>query len=545
MSWYPIAASSDLTFRTTHAAQLLGRELVAWRADDGHVNVWENRCLHRGVRLSIGANDGAELVCSYHGWRYANQTAGCTYIPAHPANAPAQTICNRTYPAVERYGLVWSAVETDAADELPDLATGSEPMALRGIPVNAPPADVRLALADDDELVYWVQPVDAHRSVIRGVLLQALHESDRRAVLWAHNTRLSRLRDDLEAEALARGLPAPLVVSLEPASTESTGLPVTGGGRRADQRVTVARKWETSADVVAIELRTIGEPLVTFQPGAHVDLHLPNGLVRQYSLTNGPGELDHYRIGVKREPASRGGSSSIHDTVREGDVLAISEPRNNFTLRRDSERTVLIAGGIGVTPLLAMAQALEQNGLRYELHVFARSDDHLPFAELLSQLGSVTTHFGRSPDGTASAVAALLGAHSHSAQVYVCGPAPMMDATIATAVELGWPEDALHLEHFANATIIDDSTAFEVSLARSALTLNVPAGRSLLDVLRDHDVELPSSCEQGACGTCVVGVVDGTPLHQDVCLRPSEREANDRIATCVSRAIDGPLTLDL
>ncbi len=110
-TWHPIAAGSDLPSRHVFHGQLEGRELAVWRADDGYVNVWENRCLHRGVRLSIGINDGRELKCQYHGWRYSNRTAGCTYIPAHPADAPARTITNRTFPAAERYGLVWSAVE--------------------------------------------------------------------------------------------------------------------------------------------------------------------------------------------------------------------------------------------------------------------------------------------------------------------------------------------------------------------------------------------------------------------------------------------------
>jgi phenylpropionate dioxygenase-like ring-hydroxylating dioxygenase large terminal subunit len=135
-NWYPIASSSDLPFRHVFHAQLLGREFAVWRADDGNVNVWENRCLHRGVRLSIGINEGTELRCQYHGWRYANRTAGCTYIPAHPADAPARTICNNTYPVKESMGMIWTGEE--ALDDNFGFNEFSENTVLRPITVNAP-----------------------------------------------------------------------------------------------------------------------------------------------------------------------------------------------------------------------------------------------------------------------------------------------------------------------------------------------------------------------------------------------------------------------
>ena len=150
MTWHPIASSADLAYRTTYHAQILGRELVAWRADDDTVNLWENRCLHRGLRLTLGTNDGAELVCRYHGWRYANRTAGCTYIPAHPADAPPRTICNRIYPVAERYGLVWGSADVDTESDPPvvDLLETSPLLVLRAVGVNAPPARVADVLAD-------------------------------------------------------------------------------------------------------------------------------------------------------------------------------------------------------------------------------------------------------------------------------------------------------------------------------------------------------------------------------------------------------------
>src|SRR3954467_3144994 len=145
--WHPIAAADDLAYRHVFHGQLLGREFAVWRADDGYVNIWENRCLHRGVRLSIGINDGRELKCQYHGWRYSNRTAGCTYIPAHPADAPARTITNRTFPAVERYGLVWTMEQPEGEVATVAGLEGGRPCVLRAIPVNAPAARVAAMLA--------------------------------------------------------------------------------------------------------------------------------------------------------------------------------------------------------------------------------------------------------------------------------------------------------------------------------------------------------------------------------------------------------------
>ena len=145
--WHPVASEYDVPYRHVHHGQLLGRELAVWRADDDFVNVWENRCLHRGVRLSIGSNDGTELRCQYHGWRYANRSAGCTYIPAHPADAPARTICNRTFPSVERYGLVWSGESAVGEPPTVDVLEAGTPFGLRNLPVHAPAELVRAAFA--------------------------------------------------------------------------------------------------------------------------------------------------------------------------------------------------------------------------------------------------------------------------------------------------------------------------------------------------------------------------------------------------------------
>lgn len=580
--WHPIAASSDLVPRHVFHGQLLGREFAVWRADDGFINVWENRCLHRGVRLSIGINDGRELKCQYHGWRYANRTAGCTYIPAHPADAPARTITNRTFAAVERYGMVWSGEAPEG--EVPSIAGigEGEQLVLRPIPLDASADSVvahlksyafapsaaldaqavdvsvegggefyiaLIARADGAETraAFFVQPVDSGRSVIRGLLDAIPEGADRMAILRHHNQLLSELREKIEREAARAPAPEPLQPAIVPVSAELAEMPeLTPSGRKAALRVQVARKWEAADGIAGLELRTVNGMLPTFQPGAHIDLHLPNGLVRQYSITNGPGETDRYVIGVKREVVSAGGSACVHDTLRVGDVLAISEPRNNFPLRRDAVRTLFIAGGIGITPLLAMAQALHHSALSYRLHYFAQAQGQMAFADRLAELkDNLVPHLGLSPEATQAKLRETLAGYVPGMHVYLCGPGPMLEAARTIAAELGWPEAAVHFEYFKNTHKIDDSTSFEVALARSCLTLQVPAGRTILDVMREAGIDMPSSCEQGACGTCLATVIEGEPDHQDVYLNDAEKRSNTKIMTCVSRAKSARLVLDL
>ncbi len=582
-TWHPIAAGSDLPFRHVFHGQLLGRELAVWRADDGYVNVWENRCLHRGVRLSIGINDGRELKCQYHGWRYSNRTAGCTYIPAHPADAPARTITNRTYPSAERYGLVWSAEEP--AGDVPSIAgldTG-DPLVLRGIAVNAPASKVAsllkayrfqpsdkldrdaatveveildahtVALRAKDEAaetfaVFFIQPVDSGRSVVRGVLDSGPRDAERRiAVLRHHNERLTALRDRAEREAAAEPAPPPIKPDFAQVAPELAEMPQpTRSGRKAAISVEVSRKWPTAEGIAGFELRPVKGFLPTFQPGAHIDVHLPNGLVRQYSIVNGPGETDRYVIGVKLEPESLGGSSCLHESVREGDVLAISEPRNNFPLRRDAVKTILIAGGIGITPLIAMAQALHHSGLVHELHYFASAARQVAFEERCTELSdTIVTHLGLGPEETVERIRALLAVYRTGLHVYLCGPAPMLEAGRSFANEAGWPDSTVHFEYFKNTHAIDNSSSFDIALARSCVTLNVPGGKTILEVMRENGIDMPSSCEQGACGTCVATVIEGEPLHQDVYLNEEERRAGQKIMTCVSRAKSARLVLDI
>ena len=227
-------------------------------------------------------------------------------------------------------------------------------------------------------------------------------------------------------------------------------------------------------------------------------------------------------------------------------MLAISEPRNNFPLRRDAAQTILVAGGIGVTPLLAMAQTLAHQGLAHQLHYFGQSAAHLAFPEVLATLGgAVHRHCGLDPALTRAALTEILAGYAAGRQLYVCGPGPMLEATREIAAECGWPEDKVHFEYFQNNQEIDKGSSFEVDLARSCLTVEVGAGQTILEAVRDAGVEMPSSCEQGACGTCLAKVIEGEPLHQDVYLSDAEKARGDAIMTCVSRTSSARLVLDL
>lgn len=560
-TWYPIANAEDLPFRHVYQAQLLGRELAVWRADDGNVNVWENRCLHRGVRLSIGINEGQELKCQYHGWRYANRSAGCTYIPAHPADAPSRRIENKKYPVREAFGLIWSAATEDVPYAPFPGADAAEWFPLRPLPINAQPDDVVAALArlaPDDQPAdilpglsvrlglarFFVQPVDAGRSVIRGLLAGIPDEP--LATLRAYNDTLTKLREQVERAAAKKLAPAPLEPSFDKVSVELSTMPDIAIPRGNTLTVVVRRKWQTADGVVGFELAARDGHLPTFQPGAHIDVHLPNGLIRQYSITNGPGELLSYVIGVKQENASTGGSKVLVESVRENDLLTISEPRNNFPLRRDATRTVLIAGGIGITPLLSMARFLDQSSLPYELHYFVRDEQQVAFSDQLNALrGKVILHIGVAVPEVAPTISTLLGAHSMAQHVYVCGPGPMLETVRTSATALGWPDEAIHFEYFKNDKVIDDSSSFEIELARSAMTLQVPAGRTILEVMREAGLTVPSSCEQGACGTCLTTVMEGEVDHQDVYLNDTEKASNTCMMTCVSRAKSPRLILDI
>jgi vanillate O-demethylase ferredoxin subunit len=312
----------------------------------------------------------------------------------------------------------------------------------------------------------------------------------------------------------------------------------------------VACVRDEAQDVRSFELVPAeGIPFPAFSAGSHVDVHIAPGLVRQYSLCNDPSEGGRYQIAVKREPASRGGSQAMHERVREGDRLTISVPRNNFPLSPVAKHHLLIAGGIGITPLLGMARQLLPSGADFALVYFSRSMAHTAFHDLLSApeyRGRVTFHYAVEPEQVRAYLRKLLWTRPADGHLYLCGPRPFMDLVETTAAPT-WPPDAVHLEYFTAdpLSLAGPKGSFVVRLARHGGEFEIAEGRTIIEVLAEHGVVVDTSCEQGVCGTCLTGVLEGEPDHRDVFLTDSEKCANDRMTVCVSRAKSARLVLDL
>jgi vanillate O-demethylase ferredoxin subunit len=311
--------------------------------------------------------------------------------------------------------------------------------------------------------------------------------------------------------------------------------------------VEVADVRAEARDVVTVELRAPGgAALPPFEPGAHLDLHLPNGLVRQYSLTNDWRERDRYVIGVGRAADSRGGSSYVHRSVRAGAQLTISPPRNNFALDPAAERFLFIAGGIGVTPIVAMIRWCVANARPWRLIYAARSRQRAAFYEELCALAKECAQFHFDDEaGEVLDVAQAIAGWSQGERIYCCGPAPLMDAV--KALSEGLPQDTVRFEWFTTADKDKprESGAFVVKLERSGVELPVPVNKSILEVLEENGFERPFSCREGLCGTCVTNVLAGEPEHRDYVLSDEERESGKLMTICCSRSKSPILTLDL
>jgi vanillate monooxygenase ferredoxin subunit len=310
-----------------------------------------------------------------------------------------------------------------------------------------------------------------------------------------------------------------------------------------------ARRDATARIVVLDLVSPDGAEFPEFAAGAHVDVLVDPaaGLVRQYSLCGPPRNRTRYRLAVLAETASRGGSLGMH-ALSKGDRLQISRPRNRFGLAEEASRHILVAGGIGVTPLLAMAQALEADGGHYRLYYCARSRTDAAFVEELEDNPRVSFHFDDGPDDQRFRVAADIGGPDATTAIYVCGPGGFMDFVISSAVEAGWPSSAIHKERFApvedaNRSQADDGT-FIVRLVSTGAEYEIRENESVLDVLLANGVDAPSSCQQGICGECIVRVLAGEPDHRDDVLTDRER-AEDMFTTCTSRAHSPVLELDL
>ncbi|MET9001620.1 PDR/VanB family oxidoreductase [Amycolatopsis sp. Hca4] len=287
------------------------------------------------------------------------------------------------------------------------------------------------------------------------------------------------------------------------------------------QKTILERIERVTDDVVSLVLRGDEGPLAPWEPGAHIDLELPNWLTRQYSLCGDPADLSAYRIAVRHDPLSRGGSEYVHLFLQPGRTLPVSLPRNHFPLRPAAEY-LFVAGGIGITPIVPMLRAAVASGAAVTLAYAGR-----PFAaELAAEYGE-RVRLGR-PDLVA------LAEEFPSAEVYCCGPASMLDAA-----EAAFPR--VHTERFEPVRrTFGPDTPFEVGCARSGGTIQVPADESLLDALNHAGRPVPSACREGVCGSCEVGVVDGEPEHRD-----DIGAAAGRMYPCVSRALSPRLVLDV
>jgi vanillate O-demethylase ferredoxin subunit len=311
--------------------------------------------------------------------------------------------------------------------------------------------------------------------------------------------------------------------------------------------VEVADVRAEARDVVTIELRAPGgAALPPFEPGAHLDLHLPNGLIRQYSLTNDWRERDRYVIGVGRAADSRGGSEFVHGCVRTGTQLTISAPRNNFALDPAAERFLFVAGGIGITPIMAMIRWCVANARPWRLIYAVRSRQRAAFYEELRGLAKDCAQFHFDDEtGEVLDVAQSLASWRAGERIYCCGPAPLMDAVKTLSGEL--PQGTVRFEWFTTpeSDQPQDSESFSVRLERSGEEFLVPSDRSILEVLEEHGIEVPFSCREGLCGTCVTGVCAGEPDHRDYVLSDEERASGKLMTLCVSRSKTPSLTLDL
>ena len=310
--------------------------------------------------------------------------------------------------------------------------------------------------------------------------------------------------------------------------------------------VEIADRRAIAEGIVALELRAAdGDTLPPFEAGSHVDVYVRNGLVRQYSLSNDPAETARYRIAVLLEPGSRGGSNVVHADFRKGGRIRIGRPRNNFPLNAAAGHSLLFAGGIGITPILSMAHALDRSGASFELHYCARTRGKLAFSDELIRFGDrANVHLDSGSESQQLDIHSALAGKGDDWHLYVCGPSGFMDFVIESAHRHGWSDDAIHLERFG-AEVNADGAAFTVVAARSNRMIRVNPDETIVGKLAEAGIEVATSCQSGVCGTCLTPVIQGTPDHRDFVQTDAEKANNDRITVCCSRSKTRRLVLDL
>lgn len=307
----------------------------------------------------------------------------------------------------------------------------------------------------------------------------------------------------------------------------------------------VIRERRVEADgVISLSMqRPGGRPLPRWEPGAHINVLLGNGLERHYSLSSDPADRSSWRIGVLREMSGRGGSAYIHGTLKAGDTITVGSPCNNFPMSV-APTYRFIAGGIGITPILPMIAKAKAQGSKWSLLYGGRSRGGMAFLDELRNYGDRVTVAPQDEVGFLD-IAGLLGDPSPDVHVYVCGPEGLLQAVERQMI--GWPSGCLHLERFAPKRHAADGPdePFRVEFVGSGLTASVPAGRTILSVAEELGIPILSSCGQGVCGTCQASLLDGQADHRDSLLSPAEKSANRAILICVSRAAKGCPTLRL
>jgi ferredoxin-NADP reductase len=299
--------------------------------------------------------------------------------------------------------------------------------------------------------------------------------------------------------------------------------------------------------IISIELRTPDQKdLPAFEAGSHIDLHLPNGMVRSYSLLNDSSEHHRYVLGVLKDAKSRGGSKAVHEQLRVGMRIEISQPRNNFALHENATHSVLVAGGIGVTPILCMARRLKSLGKSFEVLYFARSRQHAAFLDDVKAVAAnVHLHFDNEQSGPPDLKALLAARNTANAHYYACGPAVMLDAFESHCQALGYAN--AHIERFAAVEVAASTNAkqrYTVELKRSGKVIEITPDISLLAALQAANADIMTSCEEGICGSCETRVLEGIPDHRDSVLSPAEQATNQMMMVCVSGCQSERLVLD-
>lgn len=312
----------------------------------------------------------------------------------------------------------------------------------------------------------------------------------------------------------------------------------------------VSQVWRETADIIGIELvDPSGAALPRFEAGAHLDVFTPAGVVRQYSLFNDPAEQHRYCLAVLLEPKGRGGSRSLHERVRDSDVLRVSCPRNKFPLVKHSGPSVLLAGGIGITPILSMAHTLLRSRREFELHYCTRSIERTAFYSQVSApdlRDRVHLHLDDGPLQQKADLSKLLSEASVDSHLYYCGPDGFMQAVTSAGRGAGWSPDRMHCEYFGSVQAKGQGEKpFIIRLAGRGLEVPIGADETVVQALGARGIFLPTSCEQGFCGSCVTRILSGIPDHRDSVLTDAEKAANDCFTPCCSRAHSDVLVLDL